>query len=81
VTTLSSRKFRQETGRAKKAAEQGPVFITERGQPTHVLLTIGEYRKISASGPTILDLLAMPGAGEVEFEPPRVNFNIFRRTR
>jgi hypothetical protein len=35
ATTLSSREFNQDTGRAKKAAENGPVFITDRGRPAH----------------------------------------------
>jgi hypothetical protein len=79
MTTLSSRVFRQEIGRAKKAAERGPVFTTDRGQTTHVLFT-GEDRKITAGGKTILDLLGMPDAAEVEFEPPRLRGELFRRT-
>jgi prevent-host-death family protein len=47
VTTLSSREFNQELGRAKQAAKKGPVFITDRGRPTHVLLDVAEYRKIT----------------------------------
>ena len=39
ITTLSSRQFNQDTSRAKKAAIAGPVFITDRGRPAHVLLT------------------------------------------
>jgi prevent-host-death family protein len=72
ITTLSSREFNQDAGSAKKAAERGPVFITDRGRPAHVLLTIEEYRKITDKRENIVDLLAMPGAGEIEFEPPRL---------
>jgi prevent-host-death family protein len=70
ITTLSSREFNQDTSRAKKAAERGPVIITDRGRPAHVLLTIEEYRKITGKRENILDLLAMPAAAEIEFEPP-----------
>jgi prevent-host-death family protein len=42
ITTLSSREFNQDTSRAKKAAREGPVFITDRGKPAHVLLSIEE---------------------------------------
>jgi prevent-host-death family protein len=73
ITTLSSREFNQDAGRAKKAAERGPVFITDRGRPAHVLLTIEEYRSITAKQETILDLLALPEADDVEFEPPRLS--------
>lgn len=72
ITTLSSREFNQDTSRAKKAAKRGPVFITDRGRPAHVLLTIADYQKITGKHETILDLLAMPGVAEVEFEPPRL---------
>ena len=72
VTTLSSREFNQDTSRAKKAALEGPVFITDRGKPKHVLLSIHEYRKIIKKDATIIDLLAMPGVGDIDFEPPRL---------
>ena len=44
ITKLSSREFNQDTSRAKRAAKRGPVFITDRGRPSHVLLTAEEYR-------------------------------------
>jgi prevent-host-death family protein len=72
ITTISSREFNQDTGRAKKAARSGPVFITDRGRPAHVLLSIKEYQEITSKGRSIVDLLAMPDAAEIEFEPPRL---------
>jgi prevent-host-death family protein len=78
ITTLSSREFNQDTSRAKKAARKGPVFITDRGRPAHVLLSIEEYEKISNKQENILALLAMPEAGEIEFEPPRLGDELLR---
>jgi len=72
ITTLSSREFNQDTGRAKKAAAQGPVFITDRGKPAHVLLSIGEYQRLAGTRRKIADALAMPGIADIEFDPPRV---------
>jgi len=72
ITTLSSREFNQDTGKAKRAARKGPVFITDRGRPAHVLLSIKEYQQITNKGKSILDLLAMPEAAEIEFEYPRM---------
>ena len=72
ITTLSSREFNQDTSRAKKAARKGPVFITDRGKPAHVLLSISEYQKITRKQGSILDMLAMPGVEDVDFEAPRV---------
>ncbi len=72
ITTLSSREFNQDASRAKKAANDGPVFITDRGRPAHVLLSIEEYRRLAATRQKIGDLLAMPGAEDIEFEAPNL---------
>jgi len=72
ITTLSSREFNQDTSRAKKASLEGPVFITDRGKPAHVLLSIEEYQRITGQRRNIADLLAMPGLADIELEiPPR----------
>lgn len=79
ITTLSSREFNQDTGRAKRAAKKGPVFITDRGRPAHVLLTIESYREISGKKKkSLAEALAMPNAGQVDFEPPRLSSKMFR---
>jgi len=46
ITTMTSRDFDSDIGGAKKATAEGPVFITDRGKPAHVLLSIEEYRKL-----------------------------------
>ncbi|MGB4347562.1 MAG: type II toxin-antitoxin system Phd/YefM family antitoxin [Burkholderiaceae bacterium] len=69
ITTLSSREFNQDTSGAKKAASAGPVFITDRGRPAHVLMSIDDYRKLTATNTSIIDLLAMPEAAQIAFEP------------
>lgn len=71
ITTFSSREFNQDASGAKKAAANGPVFITDRGQPRHVLLSIEEYRRLAGDRRNIVDALAMPDAEAIEFEPPR----------
>ena len=73
ITKLSSREFNQDTSRAKRAARRGPVFITDRGRPSHVLLTLEEYEKITGGQKSITDLLAMPEAAGIEFEAPRLS--------
>ena len=70
ITTLSSRTFNQDTSRAKKAAQSGPVFITDRGKPAHVLLSIRDYQRVLGRRVSIADLLAMPSAGNIEMEIP-----------
>jgi prevent-host-death family protein len=72
ITTVSSREFNQDASGAKRAASKGPVIITDRGRPAHVLLTIEAYQKLAQKSASIVELLAMPGVADVEFEPPRV---------
>lgn len=77
ATTMSSREFNQDTARAKRAAKRGPVFITDRGRPAHVLLTFEEYRKMTGKSKDLVEMLAMPEAAEIEFEPPRIGGDEF----
>lgn len=72
ITTLTSRELNQDTSRAKKASRSGPVFITDRGRPAHVLLTIEEYQRITGSSENIINLLAMPESDEIDFEAPKL---------
>ncbi len=69
-STISSREFNQNVSAAKRAAETEPVFITDRGRPAHVLLSIEQYRRLSAARGTIVQMLAMEK--DVAFEPPRL---------
>lgn len=73
MITISSREFNQDTSKAKKqATEHGVVFITDRGRPAHVLMSVERYQELVGAGDkNILELLAMPEAAEIEFEPPR----------
>ncbi|WP_341958886.1 type II toxin-antitoxin system Phd/YefM family antitoxin [Pseudomonas sp. RC10] len=71
ITTISSREFNQDTSGAKKATKEGPVFITDRGRPAHVLLTIEDYQKLTGGSVSIVDLLAMPGIEDIDFHPKR----------
>lgn len=77
ITTLSSKEFNQDSSKAKKAAKKGPVFITGRGKPSHVLLTIEDYKKLTEKTSNIIDLLAMPDIESVECEPQQLGDNIF----
>ena len=71
VTTLSSREFNQDTGRATTAARSGPVFITDRGRPRHVLLTFEDYQRLVGGQDSIIDLLGLPAdAQDLELETP-----------
>ncbi len=72
MTTINSRTFNQDASGAKRAALEGPVFITDRGKPAHVLLSIEAYRRLTGRQESILDLLADAEAADVSFEPGRL---------
>lgn len=71
IHTISSRELNQDLARAKRAALEGPVFITDRGRPAHVLMSYARYQELSGQRRNILDALAMPGLSEVDFDPSR----------
>jgi prevent-host-death family protein len=71
TTKLSSREFNQDTSRAKRAASGGPVIITERGRPAHVLLTFKDYQRLAGPKGSIIELLGQPdGIADVEMDIP-----------
>ena len=70
-TTLSSRELNHDVSSAKKAAQDGPVVITDRGKPSHVLMTYGEFQRLSGKRRSLVEALAMPGLANIEFDPPR----------
>ncbi len=68
---LTSREFNQDTGGAKNAAKDGPVYITVRGEPSHVLLTFADYQRLAANQPSIIELLSQPpGVEDIDFDAP-----------
>jgi PHD/YefM family antitoxin component YafN of YafNO toxin-antitoxin module len=75
IHTLTSREFGYNVSSAKNLARQGPVFITDRGDPTFVLMNIGEYRKLTGSEREVSLLEAMDDlpdsaeAADFEIEP------------
>lgn len=75
ITTLSSRELNQDVTKAKKASKNGPVFITDRGRPAHVLLSFEDYQRLARQRRNIADALAMPGVEDIDFAPPRIRLN------
>ena len=66
---VTAREFNQDISKAKRFAAAEPVFVTDRGRPTHVLLSIAAYRQLSGEGSSILDLVGAP-AGSAPLELP-----------
>ena len=78
VFTYSSREFTRDVSAAKRAAEKGPVFITDRGRPAYALLRIEDYYKLQGQ-PTesLLEVMnAIPGGEGIDFEAPNLQLQI-----
>ncbi|HWK43641.1 MAG TPA: type II toxin-antitoxin system Phd/YefM family antitoxin, partial [Stellaceae bacterium] len=75
ITTLSGREFNQDIARAKRAAAEGPVVITDRGVPAFVLQRYDDWRRQAGAGPgvSLLAAIADPASADIDFEPPRLS--------
>ena len=72
--TITSSEFNRDSGQAKRAAQSGPVIITDRGAPAHVLLTWDNYQRLAGrTGTSIIETLALPGVENIDFNPPRLD--------
>lgn len=70
TTTITSREFNRDVSAAKRAAERGPVTITDHGRPSHVLLTVEEFERISGEQQLMGDLLWRGQDPAVELDLP-----------
>jgi PHD/YefM family antitoxin component YafN of YafNO toxin-antitoxin module len=74
---FTARRFNQDTARAQRAAEDGPVYVTDRGRPSHVLLSFEEYSRLVEDSDGPRDVLSALGS---DAEAAAVDLDI-RRTR
>jgi prevent-host-death family protein len=70
ITTLTSREFHQNSARVKRAAQDGPVIITDRGKPAFVLQRYEDYQQQQPERISVADALAMPEANDIELPLP-----------
>ena len=77
VQTFSSREFTRDVSAAKRAAADGPVFITDRGRPAFALLSMDEYHRLAGRGEgSLLELMdGIPSGEHIDFDAPRIAFN------
>ncbi|RLY94505.1 type II toxin-antitoxin system prevent-host-death family antitoxin [Kocuria tytonicola] len=73
MTSITAREFNRDVSAAKRAANEHPVLITDRGEPAYVLLSIHEFRRLTTSGESLVDRLSMEEDIEVDFEPARIS--------
>ena len=71
IKNVTSREFNQDTGGVKRAARSGPVYITDRGRPSYVLLTFEDYERLGPNQLSVIDILSEPpGVEDVDLEIP-----------
>ncbi|OYN98969.1 type II toxin-antitoxin system Phd/YefM family antitoxin [Enemella evansiae] len=73
---MTAREFNRDVSAAKREAADGPVVITDRGEPAFVLLSIEEYRRLGERGTDLVDRLSMDDDLDVEFDPVELNLRV-----
>ncbi|MGQ9366111.1 type II toxin-antitoxin system Phd/YefM family antitoxin [Azospirillum sp. ST 5-10] len=76
MQTIPSREFHQNLAAAKQAAEHGPVIVTDRGRPTHVLLRYEDFRRMAGGDISIADALDDPDTEDLDFDPPPLGLTV-----
>ncbi|HJE89896.1 MAG TPA: type II toxin-antitoxin system prevent-host-death family antitoxin [Dietzia timorensis] len=69
-TSVTSREFNRDVSAAKRAAEHGPVTITDHGRPSHVLLTAEEFDRLSGQRELMGDFLWRGQNVDVDLDLP-----------
>ena len=73
MKVVSSREFNQDVSQAKRAARIEPVFITDRCKPTHVLMSIENFRNLTGQTESIVESLAMADLIDVDGDTARAD--------
>ena len=78
IHTFTSRDFSRNVSAAKRAALEGPVFITEQGCPTFALLKIDDYYCMAGNAaPSLLEMMdGIPGGEGIDFDPHKLELRI-----
>lgn len=74
MSTVTARDFNQDVSAAKRAAASEPVIITDRGKPSHVLLSIEQYQRMVADRRSIVDWLSADD--DIDLAPERVDLSL-----
>jgi hypothetical protein len=77
ATTFTSQEFEENPRAAKEAAARGPVFIGDDGRPSHVLLTVEVYQRLTGGRLSLAEALAQPDA-DSDFDPPKSRYSTFK---
>ena len=69
---MTSQEFNRHVSKAQRDCENNPVFVTNRGNLSCVLLSYDDYKRLLGKGESIADALAGPpeevDIADVDFE-------------
>ena len=74
MPTVTAREFNHDVSAAKRAAEVEPVVITDHGRPSHVLLSIEDYQRLTTATTDLVQWLALDE--EIELEAEKVDLGL-----
>lgn len=60
MQTTTSKEFNRQASALRRSATHEPLLITERGRPTHVLMSYAAYVALQGPSVSVADALAMP---------------------
>jgi prevent-host-death family protein len=70
TSLLSITQVNQNFSRARKAIADGPVVITDRGEPAMVLMSYADYKARMVDKRTLLERIDVPGTEGINLEIP-----------
>jgi prevent-host-death family protein len=77
MKTVTAQEFNRDASRIKREASAEPVVITDHGRPSHVLLAIDEYERLTGGGVhDLADWLAMDDRVDLEVEPLDIELRV-----
>jgi len=75
LSYMTSASFNQNPSKAKKAADERPLVITDHGEAAYVLMRYAEFEANWNKPSSLYDALRDPRANdEGDFEPERLSF-------
>ena len=75
MSFMTSASFNQNPSRAKKAADERPLVITDHGEARYVLVSYSEFQARWKRPASLLEALRDPRPGkDRDFEPERFTF-------
>ena len=70
----------KHSGPGRYDSMSGPTFVSDGNRAAHVVMTVEDYLNIAGRQHSIVDLLSVPGTSEIDFDPPRLETDLYRKS-